>query len=251
MYPQLVLTSRGDAGVAFVISAYASGSGTSAQYVFRSGPSVAWTIPVVVSEVLPNTVGYVSNPLVSLDANGLATVAYFANGVESVRQLSTTTWTAPHVVLLSPAFGSSYTSNDLGADQFGNAVLAASIFDSTINVDRASVWVSIGTPAGAWTQQQRITDPTVPVDTYATRVAVSPDGALAFVGWIDHYHGAVQVSKHVNGVWSAANTLGKGTAWSAFQEVLGLDAASGTVARAIWKNAKTGTQTMAVSYGPR
>ena len=33
------------------------------------------------------------------------------------------------------------------------------------------------------------------------------------------------------------------------QEVLGLDAASGNVARAIWKNAKGGTVTMATSYG--
>jgi hypothetical protein len=89
----------------------------------------------------------------------------------------------------------------------------------------------------------------VPVDAYASRVAVSPDGALAFFGWIDHYHGTVQVSKLVNGAWGAANTIGKGTAFSTFQEVLGLDAASGTVARAVWKNAKAGTQTMAASYG--
>ena len=72
---------------------------------------------------------------------------------------------------------------------------------------------------------------------------------MALVGWIDHYHGAMQVSKLSNGVWSAANTLGKGTAWASFQEVLSLDAASGTVARAIWKNAKTGTQTFSVNFG--
>jgi hypothetical protein len=83
----------------------------------------------------------------------------------------------------------------------------------------------------------------------ATRVAVSPDGALALVGWIDYYHGTVQVSKLSGGVLGAANTIGRGTAWSSFQEVLGLDAGSGTVARAIWKYAKTGTQTMAASYG--
>jgi hypothetical protein len=250
MYPSLALNARGDAGVAFCISAYASyGTGTSAQYVFRSGPSGAWTAPVIVSETLSSSVGYVSSPLVALDANGLATVAYFAYGVEAVRQLSATTWTAPQQVLLAPNQVSSYLSIDLGVDQAGNAVLAASIFDATINVDRASVWVSIGTPAGAWSSQQRLTDPTVPVDAYATRVAVSPDGALAFVGWIDHSHGAVQVSKLINGVWSAANTIGRGTAFSSFQEVLGLDAASGTVARAIWKNAKSGTQTMAASYG--
>jgi hypothetical protein len=249
MYPQLALNSRGDAGVVYVISAYASGSGTSAQYVFRSGVNGPWTVPVIVSESLPNTVGYVSSPLVSLDANGLATIAYFAYGVEAVRQTSATSWTLPQRVLVARNQVSSYLSLDLGADQSGNAVLACSIFDATIGVDRASVWVSIGTPIGAWSPQQRLTDPTVPVDAYATRVAVSSDGQFACVGWIDHYHGAVQVSKLVNGLWGAANTFGKGTAWSSFQEVLGLDAASGTVARAIWKNAKTGTQTMAVSYG--
>ena len=250
MYPQLALNSRGDAGVVFCISAYAAyGTGTSAQYVFRNGPSGAWTAPVIVSETLSSSVGYVSSPLVALDANGLATVAYFAYGVEAVRQLSATTWTLPQRVLVAPNLVSSYVSIELGADQAGNAVIAASIFDATISVDRASVWVSVGTPAGAWSPQLRLTDPTVPIDAYATRVAVSPDGGLALVGWIDHYHGAVQVSKLSNGVWGAANTLGKGTAFSSFQEIMGLDAASGTVARAIWKNAKAGTQTMAASYG--
>lgn len=64
-----------------------------------------------------------------------------------------------------------------------------------------------------------------------------------------HYHGTVQVSRLSNGIGGAANTFGKGTALSGFLEVLGLDAASGTVARAIWKNARTRTETMAESYG--
>jgi hypothetical protein len=89
----------------------------------------------------------------------------------------------------------------------------------------------------------------VPIDAYATRVAVSPDGGLALVGWIDHYHGTVQVSKLSNGIWGAANTIDKGTAFSSFQEILILNAASSTVARAVWKNARTGTQTLAASYG--
>lgn len=63
-----------------------------------------------------------------------------------------------------------------------------------------------------------------------------------------HYHGTVRVSKLSGGIWGSANTIGRGTAWSSFQEVLGLDAGSGTVARAIWKNAKPGTETMAASY---
>lgn len=250
MFPQLALNARGDAGVVFCISAWAAyGTGTSAQFVYRNGLNGVWTAPVIVSESLSSSVGYVSSPLVALDASGLATVAYFAYGVEAVRQLSATTWTPPQPVLVAAAAGSSYLSMDLGADQSGNAVLACSIFDATIGVDRASVWTSIGTPAGVWSPQQRLTDPAVPVDAYATRVAVSPDGGLALVGWIDHYHGVVQVSKLVNGVWSSANTIGKGTAFSSFQEILTLDAAASTVARAVWKNTKTGTQTIAVSYG--
>lgn len=250
MFPSLAVNARGDAAVAFCLSVWAAfGTGTSAQYVFRSGVNGPWTAPVVVSETLSSSVGYVSSPRLALDGNGLATVAYFADGVEAVRQLSATIWTAPQQVLVAPNVVSSYLSIDLGADQGGNAVLGCSIFDATIGVDRASVWVSIGTPGGVWSPQQRLTDPAVPVDAYATRVTVSPDGALALIGWVDHYHGTVQVAKLSNGAWGAATTIGKGTAWSSFQEVLGLHAASGTVARAIWKNARTGTQTFSASFG--
>jgi len=251
LYLSLALNAKGDAAVAFTGSPYSSYlTGTSAQYVFRPGQSGAWTRPVTVSYTMPSSSGYITSPMVALDASGLATVAYMGYGVEAVRQLTTDSWTNPQSVLQAPNRVSSYLSPDLGVDGAGNAVLVVSIFDATIGVDRASVYVATGGPDGTWTAQQRITDPTVPVDAYATRVAVSRDGALALVGWIDHYHGTVEVSRLSGGVWGAANTIGRGTAWSSFQEVLGLDAGSGTVARAIWKNAKTGTQTMAASYGP-
>ncbi|HET7207814.1 MAG TPA: hypothetical protein VFI95_14655 [Terriglobales bacterium] len=251
LYTSLAINARGDAAVVYSYSPYSSyPSGTSARYVFRSGPAGAWSAPLTISETIPSSVGYVQYPQAALDGNGLATVIYSGYGVEAVRQVTSTTWTQPQTVLKGPGtLLSAYTSVDIGVDVNGNAVVAASIFDSTINVDRSSVWVTRGTPDGVWTPEQRITDPTVPVDAYATRVAVSADGALAMVGWIDHYHGAVQVSKLVSGAWSAANTIGKGTAWASFQEVMGLDAGSSTVARAIWKNAKTGVQVMAASYG--
>jgi hypothetical protein len=100
-----------------------------------------------------------------------------------------------------------------------------------------------------------LTDPTVPIDAYAANVAVSPDGSLAMAGWIDHYHGIVQVAQLAGGTQSAADTwttttIGRGTAFSSFQEVLILDAGSGTAARALWKNAKSGTQWYSASYGP-
>jgi hypothetical protein len=255
LYLSLAVNARGDAAVAYTLSPYTSyATGTYAEYVSRSGPNGAWSTPVVVSEKLSSSVGYVTGPQVALDANGLATVIYFAYGVEATRQLATGGWTAPKTVLTAPTATSSYGSIDLGLDANGNALVAASIFDATINVDRSSVYVTRGTAAGEWSAQQRLTDPTLPTDAYATRVAVSPDGTLAVVGWIDHYHGIVQVAQLTGGLSSlssqwATTTIGRGTAFSSFQEVMALDAGSGTVARAVWKNAKGGTQTYAASYG--
>ena len=250
LYLSLAVNAQGDAAVAFTLSPYSSyTSGTWAEYVFRSGPGGRWTSPVRVSETISSSVGYVTSPQVALDASGLATVIYMGYGLEAARQLQSG-WTTGATVIPAPMFGASFLSPDLGLDAGGNAVVAVAIFDPTIGVDRSSVWVTRGTPAGVWTTARRITDPTVPVDAYATRVAVSPDGTLAMVGWIDHYHGTVQVSRLANGSWGSADTIGRGTAWSSSQEILGLDAASSTLARAIWKNAKTGTQTMAADYRP-
>ena len=250
MFPSLAVNARGDAAVVFSLSPYSSYlTGTNAQYVARSGPTGAWTQPVVVSETMPSSAGYVTNPRVAIDAGGLATVIYMGAGVEGTRQLPSGAWTMPTAVIPPPNAVSSYTSVDVGSDQYGNAVVGASIFDATIGVDRASVYVATGTPDGAWTAPQRLTDPAAPVDAYATRVATSGDGLLTMVGWIDHYHGTVQVARLTAGAWGAATTIGRGTAFSSFQEVLGLAAGSSTVARATWKNAKTGTQVMASSYG--
>ena len=249
LYLSLAVNPHGDAAVAYTVSPYSAYlTGTHAEYVFRSGPDGAWTTPSIVSETVSSSVGYITNPLVTLDANGLATVVYFGNGVEATRQNISGTWTGPKTVLAAPNPVSSFQSIDLAGDDSGNVIVGASIFDATINVDRASTWVTMGAADGSWGAQERLTDPAVPVDAYATRVAMSRDGALVMVGWIDHYHGTVQVANLTPTGWNV-KTIGRGTAFSSFQEVLGLDAAAGNVARAIWKNAKSGTQTMASNYG--
>ena len=249
LYLSLAMNARGDAAVAYTLSPYTSSApGTYAQYVFRSGPSGAWSAPVNVSETMPSSVGYITNPLVGLDRNGLATLVFLGYGVEATRQLADGTWTAPLTVLQAPNQVSSFQSIDFALDQNGNALVGASIFDATINVDRASTWVTLGSAAGSWSPAQRLTDPSAPVDAYATRVAMSPDGSLVMAGWIDHYHGVVQVANLTPTGWNT-KTIGRGTAFSSFQEVLGLDASAGNVARAIWKNARSGTQTVATSYG--
>jgi hypothetical protein len=253
----LAVNARGDAAIAYTVSSCASCyMPYVAQYVFRAVGTTTWSSPVDVSEsMVPYGSGYITSPQVALDANGRATVIYFGYGLEAVRQLSDSSWTAPQTILVAPSAGSSFGSFDLGLDDKGYAVIAASIFDATIGVDRSSVYVTRLDPSGgATTKNLRLTDPSVPIDAYATRVAVSGDGNLAMVGWIDHYHGTVQVAQLSGGTTSGGNawnttTIGRGTAFSSFQEVLGLKAGSGTAARAIWKNTKSGTQWYAASYG--
>ncbi|QSA97360.1 hypothetical protein [Methylococcus sp. EFPC2] len=251
LYFSLAVNARGDAGVVYTLSPYTTYStGTAAYYVSRTGPYGLWSnSPVQVSETIMSWVGYVTNPQVAVDAYGLATVIYMGNGLEATREVSANSWTAHRPIIQTNISGASYMSPDLAVDNNGNAVVALSIFDPTVGVDRASVWVSQGDAGGNWTQAQRITDPTVPVDAYATRVAVSPNGAQQLVGWIDHYHGSAQVAQWTANGWNTT-TLGRGTAFASFQEVLGLDAGSGAVARAIWKSSssKGGTRIVATNY---
>lgn len=264
IFPVLSVNASGDAGVVFAVSPYTSTSGscdpsqptlpgTCALYAFRNGPSGSWTTPVNISETMPSSVGYISAPQVALDANGLATVIYMGYGLESAREISPGSWTQPSSIIQSNAFGASYLSSDLAIDANGNSVVAVSIFDPTPGVDRASVWVTRGFNDGTWSPAERLTDPAASMDAYATRVAVSPNGSLALVGWIDHYHGVAQVSKLTGNLWGKATTVGRSTAFSSFQEVMALDAASDSSgstakARAIWKSAKSGTQIYATGY---
>ena len=264
IFPSLSVNANGDAGIAFAVSPYtpttdscgAGLQGTCVLYAFRSGAAGNWGMTRTITEALPNYVGYVTQPHVALDAKGLATVVYMANAFQGVRQIVPITmsnpdgfWTAPAVIIKSPVAGASYMSMDLAIDANGNALTALSIFDPTPGVDRASVWVSWADAAGVWMPAERLTDPTVPVDAYATQVAMSPDGRLAFVGWIDHYHGVAQVSKWTGTVWDKATTIGKYTAFASFQEVMGLDVADSNRARAIWKSsAKSGIRIYASSY---
>jgi len=265
LYFSLAVNARGDAAVAYSLSPYTTYStGTAAYYVSRNGPDGSWSRPVQISETLMSWVGYVTNPLVALDkpinpdTPALATVIYMGSGgLMATRENSSGSWTPPQAIVNScqvdppimSCSGSSYMSPDLAVDEAGNALVAISIFDSTVNVDRSSVYVTRHDSSGTWTPVQRLTDPSVPVDAYATRVAVSPDGSLKMVGWIDHYHGTAQVAQWNGSVWNTA-TIGQGTAFASYLEVLSLDVGSGTVGRAIWKNSssKKGIKIMATSY---
>ena len=248
LFPALAINERGDAAVVFAVSPYAGYAMTDrVKYAFRAGATGGWTAAVQVSETMPLTSGYITAPRVTLDAQGLATVAYLGFGIEAVRQ-GPLGWSTPSTVIVAPSAGSSYMTIELAADRTANATLAAAIFDADTGVQRASVWVAQGSPDGSWTAQARLTDPAAQVDAYSARTVTSRDGALTMVGWIDHYHGTVQVAQWVGSAWQTS-TVGRGTAFSSFQEALSLAAGSATSARAVWKSAKSGTQTMATGYG--
>ena len=214
MYPDLAIGATGDAGIAYSVSRCAGCNMPEvALYSVRRGPTGNWTAPTVASERMY----YVSNPRVALDASGRATIVYFGYGVEASRENADGTWPAAgQTVLYFPVPGAS---------------------------------------DGSWSAAKRLTDPTAPVDAYASRAAVSQDGSLAPVGWIDHYHFTVQVAQLAGGLQSATDnwtttTIGKGTAFSSYLEVLNLEIGSGKIARAVWKNARTGTQWYAAGIGP-
>ncbi|MGZ4958980.1 MAG: hypothetical protein ACXV7J_06995 [Methylomonas sp.] len=266
MYPALATTSTGNAAIAFAISPYTSTIGSCDRVTPKEGTCIlyvqpttsttsnqGWSWPVAVSETMSTSVGYISAPQIALDSTGAATVIYQGNGVEATT-FTPIGWTVPSQIIQPNIFGASYSTPDLAVDANGNAVAAVSIFDPTINVDRSSVWVAKTTSPGSWGPATRITDPSVPVDAYGAKVALSANGAVALVGWLDHYHGIAQVSKWTGNSWGSAVNLGKPTASASFQEIMSLDAASATtgtnaVARAIWKaSTKTGTQINAASF---
>jgi hypothetical protein len=251
LYPHLAVNAAGAAVIGYVDSPYTATGATAMHVTTRAGSGAGWSTPVVVSEQLTNTIGYVSAPMVGIDGAGLVTAAWFARGVESSRQTGPTSWTPRRTILDPGTFGESIVSVDLATDATGKSVAVADVFDATVGVDRASVWVARGAADGTWSPQLRLTDPTVPVDAYAARAAVSPDGGLALVAWVDHYHGTVGSARWVpsTGTWSML-PVGRGTAFSSFQETLSLSAATSSSARVAWKNARGGTQTMVADFRP-
>ena len=262
--PSLAVNAKGDVAIVYTVSSCASCyMPYVAQYVSRAKGATTWTAPVNVSEaIVPYGSGYITSPAVALDKQGLATVIYFGYGVEAVRHTSLgtatspSTWTSPQTVLTAPTPTSSFGSFDLGLDDNGNR--GRRRLDFRCN-HRCRSFVGIRVQARPVGRHRRRSTSASPTPLYQstptrTRVAVSGDGTLAIVGWIDHYHGTVQVAQLSGGTTSGGNawnttTIGRGTAFSSFQEVLGLKAGSGTAARAIWKNTKSGTQWYAASYG--
>jgi hypothetical protein len=250
LYISLAVDVAGDAVVAWTQSPYASAAGTWAEVVTRTGPAGGWTAPVKVSETVPNTVGYVVSPIIAMDRTGQWTLLYFANGLEVVRQTASG-WSTPVTVIAASVAGSSYVGMDLAVDDAGNAIVVTSIFDPTVGVDRASVWVTRGSPGTAWTPPVRLTNPTLNDDAYAPRAGLSPDGTLAMVAWVDYYHGVVLSSSWTGTAWGAPASIGRGTALGSFRQVLGLDVATSSVARAMWKSTpKSGTEFDASNYRP-
>ncbi len=241
--PSLAMNADGTAAVVWALTPYPTYNVPNViQEVSRPAGATSWTIPVNVSDVLPPLTNYYQNPKVAIDGGGLASVIWYGSGIMGSRQRSDGTWT-PQAALFPTNPMWFFTSASIGSDGAGKVVVAATIFDATINVDRSTIWAATGSPGGSWGQAAKI--PGADIDPTSARVAMSPDGALTFVGWIANYNGTVQVSRLSAAGWDTTR-IGSVTGVASFQQWLSMSAANG-YAMATWKT-RSGTQTVASAF---
>jgi hypothetical protein len=237
--PTLAVNARGDAVVAWSVpSSPGYNTPNEIQASSRSGSGGSWSAPASIASVPPLTT-YYQDPQAVLDGQGLGTVVWRANGgIMTSRQDSSGAWSAAET-LVSPAYPRSVYSPSLAVDAAGDTVLGYAVWDPSINVDRGTAYVMVRPTGGAWGAATQLTDPTLPQDVLFVRAAVSPDGTLAFVAWIDNYNSNVQVTQKGTGwaapTWMKAQTAGKATAVGSFAQYMSMGAANGSSARILWK----------------
>jgi len=237
--PTLAMNGRGDAVVAWSVTPSPSyNTPNEIEAASRSGSDGGWSAPVSIASVPPLTT-YYQNPQAAIDGQGFGTIVWTANGgLMTSRQDSSAAWSAAENIV-SPTYPRSVYSPSLAVDAAGDTVLGYAVWDPSINVDRGTAYVMIRPAGGTWGAATQLTDPTLPQDVLFVRTAVSPDGSLAFVSWIDNYNSILQVTQKGAGwsapTWMKAQTVGKATAVGSFAQYMSLNAANAGSARAMWK----------------
>jgi hypothetical protein len=198
-YPQLAMNRFGQAVAVWQLAA-AAGDVAIVQ-ASSMGSMGAWAAPVNVSN--PATDGWL--PRVAIDRLGRAVAIWNqANVITSATRASDGKWKAP--LAMTPTDVADYGSPDIAMDQAGNAIAAWSATDSMSG--QMEVQVVARTGGGAWSDPVVVSD--VDEDVSDPRVAVSPDGDLAVVTWIDSglLTGAASSAR-------AATRLGASASWDA------------------------------------
>jgi hypothetical protein len=231
--PALALNDVGQVAIAWAGSPWQMFSSPNTITVRKSlGIAQGFSDPVRVAPELSKYTGYQNSPAICIDGGGLATVMWFGNGLEANLELADGNWKGKQSVIPPLNGQTSYVSTSLACDSHGHAIAAATMFDGT----RGQVWAAT-LDQGAWTAPQKLTGitPRKTEDIAMSRAAMSPDGTLAFIAYIDHYNGVVKAIHRSGAGWSTPYLLGKTAYVSSFAEMVDAAADLNGQARVIWK----------------
>jgi hypothetical protein len=238
-YSDRARTAVGRDGTMVVAWASQTSSGRTIEAAVWPAGADGWIGPVVlgsgylrVAPELSRYTGYQNSPSMCIDRNGLTTVLWMGGGVQG--NLETIDGQRKGVESVIPPVNSqtSYVSTSLACDSQGRAIAAATMFDGT----RGQVWAAT-LDEGAWTAAWKLTGitPRKTEDIAMSSAAMSPDGTLAFIAYVDHYNGVVKAVHRSGAGWGTPYLIGKTAYVSSFAEMVDASADLNGQGRVIWK----------------
>lgn len=245
--PALALNGTGQVAIAWAGSPWQFTTSPNTITVRKSlGNDNAFGPAVRIAPEQSRYTGYQNTPAICLDQNGLATVSWMYAGLQGNLEVVDGQWRGVETIIGPVNSTTSYTSTSLACDAAGDAIAAATMFDGT----RAQLWAAT-LNQGTWSAAQKLTGitPRKTEDIATSSAAMSPDGSLAFIAYIDHYNGVVRAIHRSGGAWGTPYLLGKTAYVSSFAEMVDAAADRNGQGRVIWKT-KGGAQHLVADWRP-
>jgi hypothetical protein len=231
--PALALNDLGVVAIAWAGSPWQMSTSPNTITVRKSlGNVQPFSAPVRVAPDLSRYTGYQNSPSMCIDRNGLTTVLWMGGGVQGNLETIDGQWKGVESVIPPVNSQTSYVSTSLACDSQGRAIAAATMFDGT----RGQVWAAT-LDEGAWTAARKLTGitPRKIEDIAMSSAAMSPDGTLAFIAYVDHYNGVVKAVHRSGAGWGTPYLIGKTAYVSSFAEMVDASADLNGQGRVIWK----------------
>ena len=237
MQPALALNDTGEVAIAWAGSPYAMNTSPNTITVVKNtGGGAAFDAPIRVAPELSPYSGYQTSPSLCLDSGGLATVTWMGAGLQANLESAPGVWKGAESILPPVSSMTSFISPSLACDDQGNAIVSAALFDATVGVQRAQLWTAT-LSADTWSAPVKLTglSPRRTEDISASSAALSPDGKLGFIAYIDHYNGVVKTIHHDANGWGSPYSVGKVSSVSSFAEMVNAAADNNGQGRVMWK----------------
>ncbi len=221
MQPALALNDIGEVAIAWAGSPYAMNTSPNTITVVKSTGGAAFGAPIRVAPELSPYSGYQTWPSICLDGSGLATVTWMGAGMQANLETAPGVWKGAESILPPVSSMTSFISPSLACNDQGSAIVSAALFDATVGVQRAQLWTA--TLSGdIWSAPVQLTglSPRKTEDIGTSSAALSSDGKLAFIAYIDHYNGIVKTIHHDANGWGSPYAVGKVSSVSSFAEMV-------------------------------